>query len=351
MIIHQNFTGGNIRIEKQEGNTFYLNNQLRDTTEDWFYWAFCIEAAGGKTVTFKFPPVRLGYYGPAVSHDLKKWDWLGKGDDENSFTYTFGENENKVYFAHSMLYHPDRFYEFAKRNGIEIKELCKSGKGRSVPYITIGNGKNIVLLTARHHACESTGSYVLEGVLQELITRQLEDSSVICVPFVDFDGVIEGDQGKSRFPYDHNRDYNIGQESIYPEIKAIRNIADKGILYGFDFHSPWHFNGGNDNVFIVEKRPHKKAEYDRFGMILENLITEKSMKYSLKNNVPPDQGWNSSKAPCFGCYMNDIGKAKIAFTLETAYFGTEDNIFTQDRAVELGKCFALAIKKYDKDTI
>ena len=108
MEIKSDFVGGNIRIEKQDGNTYYLNNELRDTQEDWFYWAFCAEGFGGKTVTFKFPENRIGYYGPAVSHDLKKWEWLGKGEEANAFAYTFGKDENKVYFAHSMLYHPDR---------------------------------------------------------------------------------------------------------------------------------------------------------------------------------------------------------------------------------------------------
>ena len=47
MHIHEDFVGGNIRIEKIEDNIFYLNNELRDTTQDWFYWAFCIEGAAG----------------------------------------------------------------------------------------------------------------------------------------------------------------------------------------------------------------------------------------------------------------------------------------------------------------
>ena len=74
MEIKSNFVGGNIFIEKQEENTYYLNNELRDTTEDWFYWAFCADGFAGKTITFRFRDNRIGYYGPAVSHDLKKWE-------------------------------------------------------------------------------------------------------------------------------------------------------------------------------------------------------------------------------------------------------------------------------------
>lgn len=40
MIIHKNFTGENIRLEKIEDNIFFLNNELRDSAQNWFYLAF-----------------------------------------------------------------------------------------------------------------------------------------------------------------------------------------------------------------------------------------------------------------------------------------------------------------------
>ena len=205
MRLHQEFVGGNIEIVEQNGNTFVLQNQLRDTIGDWFYWAFCVEGAENQTYTFQFGPKRIGYFGPAVSHDLINWTWL-ESNEGDSFTYHFGENEHRVYFAHSMLYHPDRFITFAKRCGLEIQEFCKGYKGSSVPCITFGSGSKSAILTARHHACESTGNYVLEGVLEELLTNPNTDLKVLCVPFVDYEGVIRGDQGKARAPHDHNRD-------------------------------------------------------------------------------------------------------------------------------------------------
>ena len=73
MLIHQDFTGGNIRVKTIQDTKIYLENELRDSTFDWFYWAFCIEGAEGKTLTFHFNKDRIGYYGPAISHDLKSW--------------------------------------------------------------------------------------------------------------------------------------------------------------------------------------------------------------------------------------------------------------------------------------
>ena len=47
MKIHKEFIGGNITVVRIDGKDVYLENELRDTTVDWFYWAFCIEGAQG----------------------------------------------------------------------------------------------------------------------------------------------------------------------------------------------------------------------------------------------------------------------------------------------------------------
>lgn len=348
MLIHKDFIGGNILVKETDGNTVVLENELRDTMENWFYWAFCVEDAENETITFKFQQNRLGYFGPAVSYDLVNWHWLD-GKDGDSFTYHFNENESKVYFAHSMLYHPDRFLSFAERHGLYAEELCRGYKGSSVPCVKLGEGKRSIILTARHHACESTGNYVLEGVLEELVASPIPDTRILCVPFVDYDGVIRGDQGKRRAPHDHNRDYSTEVESIYPECNKIIEYAEKyGCHYAFDFHSPWHTGGDNDNVFIVQKSKEKLDKLNRFGEIFESFITDDSLKYEHKNDYPPETGWNKSTNN-FGAYMNKRPENEIALTLETTYFGTSENKVSEDGMIKLGHAFAKAIKKYIED--
>ena len=103
--IHSSFTGGNIEITGTSGDDIFLRNQIRDTMEDWFYWAFCVESAQGRTLTFHFDKKWIGYYGPAVSHDLNRWHWLGSVDStsaSDSFSYTFAPEESRVYL-------PDRY--------------------------------------------------------------------------------------------------------------------------------------------------------------------------------------------------------------------------------------------------
>jgi protein AbiQ len=139
--ITMDFSGGNIDILALENDIVKLNPQMRDTDGDWFYWAFCVSGAAGRTITFDFTPYGyIGYHGPAVSGDLKEWRWAGSNDTPYCFTYSFGENEHNVYFAHDMLYGTERFYSFAKKMKFNAEHLCISEKGREIPFVRFGDG-------------------------------------------------------------------------------------------------------------------------------------------------------------------------------------------------------------------
>lgn len=344
MKISNTHNGGNIELLSVNGDTVMLSNELRDTTEDWFYWSFCCEDALPGTVHFEFDkPNRIGYYGAAVSTDLVNWRWTHTKTSDKSFTYTFKEGENKLYFAHNMMYLPDRFYNFIASKDIHHTVLCKSEKGNDVPCLKLGNSDKYIVLTARHHACEATGSYVLEGVLEELISSPLNGIGIFCVPFVDYDGVVAGDQGKARYPHDHNRDYC--DQPIYQSTAKIMEFAKQNeILLAFDFHSPWHQGGRNDAVFIVEQANFEQKTKE-FSALLKKEMTDACYQYNGDDNIAPGIEWNNISSPSFSTFMRKHG-AQLSFTLETAYFGRNDNIFSTEKAVELGHCFARAIKKY-----
>jgi hypothetical protein len=280
---------------------------------------------------------------------LKSWKWLDSVNEDHSFTYHFGEDENRVYFAHSMLYHPERFMKFAESHCLQVDTLCMSRKGNPVPMIRFGSGTRTVFLSARHHVCESPGSYVLEGVLDRLLEKPVEGIQVICVPFVDLDGVLAGDQGKDRAPFDHNRDYPEEGPSIYPETGKIRQMEkEEGFFMCFDFHSPCHKGGMSDTVYIVRNSQSMVPQFERFGQFLESSITENAMGYRSAGDLPPREDWDKQNLPCCGHYMRRRG-LEVSFSLETAYFGKPENRFTQERGIELGRCFAEAIRKYIHD--
>ncbi len=178
--IDADYPGGNIIVERIEGDTAYIHQDIRDTKGWWFYWNFRVRGAAGRTLTFRFTNRDpIGLRGPAVSTDAGlTWSWLGrktvqKTDKGALFTYTFPGDVKEVRFCFSMPYQLSDLQRFlkthAKNSHLGVRELCKSRKGRSIERLHLGKlqGEPMyrVLLTCRHHSCETTASYCLEGIL------------------------------------------------------------------------------------------------------------------------------------------------------------------------------------------
>ncbi len=137
-----------------------------------------------------------------------------------------------------------------------MSELCPSAKGDSIACWQTGpepaTARYRIFLTARHHCCEMMASYVLEGLLAAAMAADdrgnwwQQNVSITAVPFVDWDGVAAGDQGKNRIPRDHNRDYD--ERAIYPQTKAIQRrvqaLEEIGLDAVMDLHCPWIFRPG-----------------------------------------------------------------------------------------------------------
>ena len=74
------FPGGNIVVERIDGDTVYLHQDMRDSKGFWFYWYFRVIGAAGRNLKFVFTRGDvIGVHGPGVSLDGgKTWFWLGK---------------------------------------------------------------------------------------------------------------------------------------------------------------------------------------------------------------------------------------------------------------------------------
>ncbi|QDU92716.1 M14 family zinc carboxypeptidase [Lignipirellula cremea] len=281
--INTDFPGGNVLVEKVEGDTISIAPDLRGG-RNWFYWYFEAEAAKPGRVTFLFPAsagAQIGVNGPAVSLDGgQSWDWLGTKEvrfqdtrastPADSFSYTFTAANPKVRFSVGIPYLPANLDAFVERIGknphLHREGLAKTRNGTPVDVWRIGQpgpGVTPVLVSARHHACEAMASYVLEGFLEEALSDSQAAQAfrkkylLYAVPIVDIDGVAAGDQGKWRSPHDHNRDY--GQPVMrYPEVIAITELAKAvGVEIALDFHCPTlRMDIHQGFYFAGIKRPH-----------------------------------------------------------------------------------------------
>ena len=294
VVVDAGMPAGNCTVERIEGDTVYLRQELRDTGGWWFYWAFRVRGAAGRTLTFRFTNGEpVGTRGPAVSLDQGlNWNWLGKAFTPQSFTYAFGAGASEAWFAFGMVYTRrdwDRFLGgYAGSPWLEPGQLAVTRKGRPVAKLRLGclraAPRHRVLLTARHHACEMMASYALEGLVKGVLENDPKGEwlrsnvEFLIIPFVDTDGAEDGDQGKNRAPRDHARDYQ--GESVHVETAALRKTvpawAAGKLAAALDLHCP-HIRGPYDErVYqvgnpVMATDPEVWGQQERFGRLLEKV--------------------------------------------------------------------------------
>jgi hypothetical protein len=340
--------GGNIIVERIDGDDVYLRQDPRDTEGWWFYWLFRVREAQGRTLTFRFTdgPV-VGVRGPAVNTG-GDWRWLG-AECDTGFTYAFGAKDAEVKFGMSIPYTRHDWDAFLAARGLRDEVLCRSRRGRPVPALVFGNpaSPHRVLLTARHHCCESIADFVLEGVITAVLDGAC-DAAFLAVPFVDADGVEDGDQGKNRRPYDHGRDYAV--PGLYPETAAIRRRVDAWTpAVMLDLHCPWIRGGYNEIVYQVgTEHPPFWAEQQRLAEHLEACAA--GLPYRAANDLPFGVDWNTAANYTQGlppsAYYATRPEVRLFSGFEIPYANAGGVEVTPARARQFGAGLAAALARY-----
>jgi hypothetical protein len=362
--------GGNIVLEKIDGDTVTVHQDLRDTEGWWFYWRFRVRGAQGRTLTFKFTNGKpVGVLGAAVSVDQgETWAWQGKKSAKASeFTYAFGPDARDVQFCLGIPYLEKDLRAFLKKYEgnphLKVATLCKSEKGREVERLHAGrlDGKcrARVFLTCRHHACEMMASYSLEGILAEVLAGEddgkwfRENVEFLVIPFMDKDGVEDGDQGKNRKGRDHNRDY-MG-DSVYASVREVRSFvpswSEGKLRLTLDMHCPGNRGAEHEVIhFIGHPDPRQWQGVTRFSAILESVQTG-PLKFSSRDNLPHGKSWNvdSMRKPgqeSCARWAAGIPGVVLPFSLEVPYANAAGQVVTPESARAFGKDLAKAIRRY-----
>ena len=298
---------GNIVFEKMSGDTVYVSPDISQNTKEWFYWAMRVRGAQGKTLTFQFPKKWVGARGAVVSLDKGKTFFYSNDGAGTSFTWTFGPKDKEVYFYECLPYLPEDWEKLLGtldarlyRTGV----LCPSRSGKDVPFATFGRldggEKYRAVITARHHCSESVASFVMDGIAQACCSDSeagqwlRENVEITVVPFVDYDGAANGEQGKFRAPHDHNRDYDL---FLYPETKAVSELyAAKKPQVIIDLHDPWISGPTEERMSCPMSDPAivpDNAAEALFTTIMEQCA--KGIPYKGENNVEFGTRWNTNK--------------------------------------------------------
>jgi len=369
LTVDADFPGGNLLVEKIDGDAVWVRQDLRDTRGTWFWWHFRVRGAAGRTLTFHFTNGNvLGVRGPAVSTDGGgTWAWLGRRAVRGtSFRYAFAPDAGEVRFCFAMPYFEADLKRFLKRfkgsPHLKVSTLCKSRKGRGVERLRVGRvtgePDHRVVVTCRHHCCECMASYSLEGIVEAVLAdtpdgrwlrRHVE---LMAIPFMDKDGVEDGDQGKNRKPHDHNRDY--GATCIYPSVQAIRELVprwSRGKLHAaFDLHCP-HIRGThNEAIYMVgsPSEPIWRAQR-AFGKLLETLRTG-PLPYHARNNLAFGKGWNTHRnygdGKSSSRWMGEQPGIWLATSFEIPYANASGQPVTAHSARAFGHDLAKALRRF-----
>jgi hypothetical protein len=365
--------GENILIDSIRGDTIRVHQDLRDTEGEWFYWSFRVRGPAGRTLDVEFPKGNvIGVGGPAVSTDQGRTRrWLGAAAVEGArFRYGVPPGINEVRFSVTIPYFESDLRAFLDRHrgnsALKMGMLAHSRKGRDIEQLLLsrldGQAQYRVLLTARHHACESLASYSLEGMLESIL-GSAEDGrwfrqnvEFLVVPFMDKDGVEDGDQGKGRRPHDHNRDY--AGESIYPSVKALRDLVPRWsegrLKFALDLHCPYLRSSQKDNhediMFVGGSDQERWSRVEEFSKILESVQTG-PLVYRRSNNLPFRVSWNTadnvgSGLKTFDMWASEQPGVLIATTLEIPYANAGGKPVTAESARALGLDLARALSVY-----
>lgn len=362
--IYSDFPSGNISIEKIKNDTLYLHPDLRDTKGDWFYWCFAVDNAKGKKLTFLFTkPNVITTKGPAISTDSGyTWEYLGDQIVHNeTFSYNFSTND-EVRFSMGMPYTKKQFSRFINpylgSGNIKLDTLAISEKGNEIERLIIKppmkQVKYKVLITARHHCCEMMADYLMEGIIQEVLKNEwMRNNIEFCfIPFVDTDGVENGDQGKNRKPHDHNRDYS--DSSIYVSTRALRNWipfwSEKKMVIAMDLHCPWIKGDNHENIYVVGSEDEKKADQEKLFCRILKTTNNSELKVSDKIYLAYGKYWNSAsnytEGFSFGKWVSTIEGVKLSVSLEFPYANNEGQTINQINSRAFGTDLAKALEKY-----
>jgi hypothetical protein len=203
-------------------------------------------------------------------------------------------------------------------------------------------------------------SYALEGLMDAVLAddgtgRWLrEHAEFLVVPFVDTDGVEDGDQGKMRRPHDHNRDY--AAPCLYPEVQALRERvrawSDGKMRMALDLHCPGHRGRYHERIHFVGM-PNEViwGRVQRFSDMLER-VAQGPLPYHKHNNLGFGEDWNTETDPpgaepsTFSDWMSALPEVWFGVTLELPYANAQGAEVNADSARAFGGDLARAIERY-----
>lgn len=266
--VDTNFPGGGVANVEIRGRVVFFEAPLDNGTRSLWYY-FKLHGCAGQRITLVQRGMEhvLGIFEsrgyrpvvPVIRDGQGDWTRVG----EEGIVYS----EHLLFFQFEVLPEHDVCevafcYPYVQRNWLafektlpqnllKCEEIGRTKENR--PYLRYwlsdpdAKPRDFVVLTARQHAGEVSGSYVLEGLLKRLTDgspemKKLLTKTAFCIlPIVDLDCVETGKYGKDQLPVDMNRNWIA--HPYHPEIASFQSDLERlsqhyHLLWAFDLHAP-----------------------------------------------------------------------------------------------------------------
>jgi len=307
-----------------------------------------------------------------------------------SFSYTFKNSKDKVYFAFSRPYCFTRLCRTLSKMETELFQnpitatcenvnskpqiriltkdlyyerirLCTTAGGIPVECLTITApeqiSKKYVVITGRIHAAETPGSNKIEGILDFLLSSHKIAISLrnkynfIVVPMLNPDGVVMGNTRYSVEGDDLNRCWDNPLIDIHPAIHSLKEMlkvitSENEIKMYCDLHG----HSKKYNSFIYACHHVANATHGSWlsTRLLARILSQKCKMfdyYQCLYSVKPDK-LNTGRVIVWKEF-----KVTNSFTLESSIFGYEEEsrkyLFSDSDYAGIGKALMLSLYEYD----
>jgi hypothetical protein len=286
--ISTNFEGGSLDQVKMLSATHFrcgvkgeVDQDQRNRQASWYF--FRLDGGADRQVTIDLVNL-LGEYDykpgnlainqqtrPVYSYDCKTWEYFADDEvawnsQEVSLRLKFRPQRNRAWIAHIVPYlRSDLNLLMREARGspyLGYEVIGKSAQGRDLLLLTVTGSRakelppKVIWLMARQHAWEAGTSWMIDGAIRYLLSSdpqaiQLRNSYVFKIlPMCDPDGVARGGVRFNLYGYDLNRNWDVFDARLMPEILAERHA----ILRWEDAGQPINFflNLHNSNEDYVE---------------------------------------------------------------------------------------------------
>ena len=290
--INAAFDGGNIRTVGSNGDRIDLEI-VKDKDSDFYQWFhFRVAGARGKKVTFRIvnagnSAYAFGWpgYRTRMSTDRNHWRAIDTEYSDGVLTFTRGIETDLVWFAYFAPYTVERHHQLiadmVAKPGVSHRELGKTLDGRSLDYLTLGEGPKQVWLYARQHPGESMAEWWMEGALEKLtdthdeVAQGLREKATFhLIPNMNPDGSYRGHLRTNAAGVNLNREWHAPTMERSPEVfLTLKRMDETGVDFAMDVHGdeaiPANFLAGFEGIPSWTDALGEK--FTRFGKELEAI--------------------------------------------------------------------------------